>query len=209
LIWNSTFGNVIMSSLENAAIPSDMIWRLSVDRYHSMIENGILTDEDPVELLEGWLVFKMPKNPPHRAATRIVRMAIESILPSGWYVDSQEPIALFDSEPEPDVVVVRGDTRQYLDRHPGPEDIALVVEVSDTTLQRDRSLKKRIYARAGIPIYWIVNLLDRQIEGYTQPFGEGEDADYATQQNYGLQDSLPLEIEGFEIGILSVNSLLP
>ncbi|MGA9382301.1 MAG: Uma2 family endonuclease [Phormidium sp.] len=198
-----------MSSLESAAIPSDMIWRLSVDRYHSMIENGILTDEDPVELLEGWLVFKMPKNPPHRAATRIVRMAIESILPSGWYVDSQEPIALFDSEPEPDVVVVRGDTRQYLDRHPGAEDIALVVEVSDTTLQRDRSLKKRIYARAGIPIYWIVNLLDRQIEEYTQPFGEGEDADYATQQNYGLQDSLPLEIEGFEIGILSVNSLLP
>ena len=192
-----------MSSLESAAIPSDMIWRLSVDRYHSMIENGILTDEDPVELLEGWLVFKMPKNPPHRAATRIVRMAIESILPSGWYVDSQEPIALFDSEPEPDVVVVRGDTRQYLDRHPGAEDIALVVEVSDTTLQRDRSLKKRIYARAGIPIYWIVNLLDRQIEEYTQPFGEGEDADYATQQNYGLQDSLPLAIEGFEIGILS------
>ncbi|WP_228061655.1 Uma2 family endonuclease [[Phormidium] sp. LEGE 05292] len=136
-------------------------------------------------------------------------MAIESILPSGWYVDSQEAIALFDSEPEPDVVVVRGDTRQYLDRHPGAEDIALVVEVSDTTLQRDRSLKKRIYARAGIPIYWIVNLLDRQIEEYTQPFGEGEDADYATQQNYGLQDSLPLEIEGFEIGILSVNSLLP
>ncbi|XWK89718.1 MAG: Uma2 family endonuclease [Phormidium sp.] len=198
-----------MSSLESAAIPSDMIWRLSVDRYHSMIENGILTDEDPVELLEGWLVFKMPKNPPHRAATRIVRMAIESILPSGWYVDSQEAIALFDSEPEPDVVVVRGDTRQYLDRHPGAEDIALVVEVCDTTLQRDRSLKKRIYARAGIPIYWIVNLLDRQIEEYTQPFGEGEDADYATQQNYGLQDSLPLEIEGFEIGILSANSLLP
>lgn len=198
-----------MSSLKSAAIPSDMIWRLSVDRYHSMIENGILTDEDPVELLEGWLVFKMPKNPPHRAATRIVRMAIESILPSGWYVDSQEPIALFDSEPEPDVVVVRGDTRQYLDRHPGAEDIALVVEVSDTTLQRDRSLKKRIYARAGIAIYWIVNLLDRQIEGYTQPFGEGEDADYATQQNYGLQDLLPLEIEGFEIEILSVSSLFP
>ncbi|WP_228061654.1 hypothetical protein [[Phormidium] sp. LEGE 05292] len=61
-----------MSSLESAAIPSDMIWRLSVDRYHNMIKNGILTDEDPVELLEGWLVFKMPKNPPHRAATRIV-----------------------------------------------------------------------------------------------------------------------------------------
>ncbi|MCL1470784.1 Uma2 family endonuclease [Argonema antarcticum] len=199
-----------MSSLESAAaIPSDLIWRLSLDRYHSMIKNGILTDEDPVELLEGWLVFKRPKNPPHRAATRLVRIAIESILPSGWYVDSQEPIALFDSEPEPDVVVVRGDTRQYLARHPGAEDIALVVEVADTTLQRDRSLKKRIYARAGIPIYWIVNLLARQIEVYTQPFGEAEHSDYATQQNYGLEDALPLAIEGFEIGTLSVDSLLP
>lgn len=118
-----------------------------------MIEAGILTDDDPVELLEGWLVFKLLKNPPHRATTRLVRAAIEQLLPEGWYVDSQEPITLADSEPKPDVVVVKGDTRQCLDRHPGPNDIALVIEIADKTLQRDRGTKKRAYARSRIPIY--------------------------------------------------------
>jgi len=152
-----------------AAIPNDLILRLSIEQYHAIIQAGILTSDDSVELLEGWLVFKRPKNPPHRVTTRLVRTALENILPRGWYVDSQEPIALSNSEPEPDIVVVRGDTRQYLDRHPGAEDIALIIEVSDTTLQRDRTVKKRIYARAGISIYWIVNLVEEQVEVYSQP----------------------------------------
>ena len=159
-----------MSPVESVeAIPNDLIWRLSIEQYHAIIQAGILTSDDSVELLEGWLVFKMPKNPPHRATTRLVRTALENILPAGWYVDSQEPITLSNSEPEPDIVVVRGDTRQYLDRHPGAEDIALIIEVSDTTLQRDRTVKKRIYARAGISIYWIVNLVEEQVEVYSQP----------------------------------------
>jgi len=159
-----------MSPVESvAAIPNDLIWRLSIEQYHAIIKAGILTDDDSVELLEGWLVFKMPKNPPHRATTRLFRTALENILPAGWYVDSQEPITLSNSEPEPDIVVVRGDTRQYLDRHPGAEDIALIIEESDTTLQRDRTVKKRIYARAGISIYGIVNLVEEQVEVYSQP----------------------------------------
>ena len=149
---------------QSAAVPTDLIWRLSVNQYHQMVCAGILTEEDPVELLAGWLVPKMPKNPPHRVATRLLRQALERVVPAGWYVDSQEPITTADSEPEPDVVVVRGETRQYLDRHPGPQDVALIIEVADTTLQRDRVLKQRIYAAAGIPVYWIVNLLDNQLE---------------------------------------------
>ena len=99
-----------MPSVESPAdIPQDLIWRMGVEQYHAMIEAGILTDDDSVELLEGWLVLKMPKNPPHRATTRLVRAGLERVLPEGWYVDSQEPITLIDSEPEPDVVVVRGD----------------------------------------------------------------------------------------------------
>ena len=79
-----------------AALPNDLIWRLKVDQYHQMILTGILTDDDPVELLEGWLVLKMPKSPLHRATTRLVRQAVDSILPPGWYVDAQEPITLED-----------------------------------------------------------------------------------------------------------------
>ncbi|MGB7710742.1 MAG: Uma2 family endonuclease [Microcoleus sp.] len=199
-----------MSPVESvAAIPNDLILRLSIEQYHAMIQSGILTDDDFVELLEGWLVFKMPKNPPHRATTRLVRTALENILPPGWYVDSQEPITLSNSEPEPDIVVVRGDTRQYLDRHPGAEDIGIVIEVSDTTLQRDRTVKKRIYARAGIAFYWIVNLVEEQVEVYSQPIVEVEQPDYSQRLDFGRSAVVPIMIEGIEIGAIAVNSLLP
>ncbi|MEP6485985.1 Uma2 family endonuclease [Microcoleus vaginatus GB2-A3] len=199
-----------MSPVESvAAIPNDLILRLSIEQYHAIIQAGILTDDDSVELLEGWLVFKMPKNPPHRVTTRLVRTALENILPRGWYVDSQEPITLSNSEPEPDIVVVRGDTRQYVDRHPGAEDIALIIEVSDTTLQRDRTVKKRIYARAGIAIYWIVNLVEGLVEVYSQPLVEVEQPDYSQRLDFGRSAVIPIIIEGIEIGALAVNSLLP
>ncbi|WP_445246424.1 Uma2 family endonuclease [Microcoleus sp. OTE_8_concoct_300] len=199
-----------MSPVESvAAIPNDLIWRLSIEQYHAIIQAGILTDDDSVELLEGWLVFKMPKNPPHRATTRLVRTALENILPAGWYVDSQEPITLSNSEPEPDIVVVRGDTRQYLDRHPGAGDIALIIEVSDTTLQRDRTVKKRIYAGAGISIYWIVNLVEEQVEVYSQPLVEVEQPDYSQRLDFGRSAVIPIIIEGIEIGAIAVDALLP
>ena len=192
-----------------AAVPPDVIWRLSVDQYHAMIHAGILTDDDPVELLEGWLVAKMPKNPPHRAVTRLLRQVLERLVPAEWYVDSQEPITTDDSEPEPDVVVVRGETRHYLDRHPGPNDVGLVIEVADTTLQRDRGFKKRLYARAGIPVYWIVNLSDNQCEVYTEPSGPEPQPDYRQRQDYGASDVIPVVLAGIEVGRIAVRELLP
>ena len=192
-----------------AAVPPDVIWPLSVDQYHAMIHAGILTDDDPVELLEGWLVAKMPKNPPHRAVTRLIRQVLERLVPAEWYVDSQEPITTDDSEPEPDVVVVRGETRHYLDRHPGPNDVGLVIEVADTTLQRDRGFKKRLYARAGIPVYWIVNLSDNQCEVYTEPSGPEPQPDYRQRQDYGASDVIPVVLAGVEVGRIAVQELLP
>jgi Uma2 family endonuclease len=174
-----------------------------------MIRLGVLTDDDPVELLEGWLVAKMPKSPKHRPATQLIRQSLERIVSAGWYVDSQEPITVGDSEPEPDVVIVRGDTGQYLDRHPGPSEVALVVEIADTSLSRDRGSKKRIYARARIPIYWIANLPDQRIEVYSDPSGPGEQPDYRQRQEYGPAEAIPLVMEGREIGRLPVRDLLP
>jgi Uma2 family endonuclease len=187
----------------------DLIWRLTVDQYHAMIREGILTDDDPVELLEGWLVAKTSKNPRHRVATRRLRLALERILPAGWYVEAQEPITTPDSEPEPDVAVIRGETRDYLDRHPGPEDLARVVEVADTTLERDRNSKKRLYARASIGVYWILNLADNQLEVYSEPSGPAETPDYARRQDYALADEVPFLVAGVEVGRLPVRELLP
>lgn len=152
-----------------AAYTDEPIFRLTVDQYHRMINTGELTPDDPVELLEGILVFKMPKNTRHATALRLIRRNIEPILSTGWFYDQEQPITLADGEPEPDVIVVRGDAEAYFHRHPGPSDLALVVEVADASLGRDRGIKLRSYARAGIAQYWILNLIDRQLEVYTDP----------------------------------------
>ncbi len=196
-------------STQPLIVPTEPIWRFRVAQYHQMIRLGILTDDDPVELLEGWIIQKMPKNPPHRAATKLTRNALEAIVPLGWYVDAQEPITLEDSEPEPDVVIVRGNTRNYLDRHPGSQDLALIVEISDSTLERDRTSKQRLYARAGIPVYWIVNLPEQKLEVYTEPFNLGTAPTYQNRQDYNLLDQVAVLIEGQEIGRLIVQKLLP
>ena len=194
---------------QSVAVPTDIIWRFSVDQYHAMIQAGILTEDDPVELLEGWLITKMSKNPRHTFVTQLARDTVASLLPPGWYVNTQEPITTAESEPEPDVAVVRGNRRQYLDHHPGPQDIALVIEVADSSLPRDRTLKKRIYAAASISLYWIVNLLANQIEVYSDPSGPNEQPDYRQQQNYGPEEEVPVVIDGREVGRLSVRDLLP
>jgi len=133
----SLFNDTSGPPAECFAVPGVSIWRLSVAQYHEMIRAGILAEDDPVELLDGCLVQKIIKNPPHCLATGLVRDALEKALPEGWHVKSQDPITLAASEPEPDVTVVRGSRRDYADRHPGPADVALVVEVADTGLQRD------------------------------------------------------------------------
>lgn len=183
----------------------DFVWKFSVEQYHEMINAGILTDEDPVELLEGILVTKMPKKPPHRIATQLTHEILARLIPVGWYVDSQEPITLKNSEPEPDVAVLRGERRHHINRHPGAEETVLVIEVADSSLSRDRGLKKRIYALSGIPVYWIVNLAERKIEAYSVPSG----SDYQQQEDYDDASEIPVMIEGREVGRLVVRELLP
>jgi Uma2 family endonuclease len=190
-------------------IPTVPIYRLTVAQYHAMAEAGILGEDAPVELLEGWLVKKMTKLPPHTLGTLFVRRALERILPDGWYLNSQEPITTTESEPEPDIFIARGDPRDYAERHPGPADLALVVEVADSSLSYDRSTKKRIYARANIAIYWIVNLIDRQIEVYTDPTGPADEPTYRHHQEYAATDTLPVLLNGDEVGRLPLQDLLP
>jgi Uma2 family endonuclease len=196
---------------DDAAVPTEPIYRLSVAQYHAMAGHGILTEDDPVELLEGWLVQKMKRYRPHTLMTGLVRRALEGLPSEGWYIDSHEPITTADSEPEPDVIVIRGDPDDYPDFHPGPDAVALVVEVADSTLRRDRTIKKRIYAhaRARIPIYWIANLIESRFEVYTDPTGPAEQPDYRQRQEYGPDDEIPVVLDGVVVGRLLVRDLLP
>jgi Uma2 family endonuclease len=190
-------------------LPSDQLYRLSVEQYHEMIQKGILSTDDRVELLEGWLIRKMSKNPPHRIATKLLTRALEAVVPAGWYVDAQEPITTDTSEPEPDVAVIRGDTRDYPDRHPGPEHLALLVEIADSSLARDRGIKRRVYARANVPVYWIVDLVERRVVVYTGPSGPAAQPAYRDSKPYAVSESVPVVVDGREVSRILVRDILP
>ena len=183
--------------------------RFSVAEYHRLIALGILTEDDNLELLDGYLVHKMTRNPPHDAAIQKGNKRFLRILPAGWDLRVQSAITLTDSEPEPDFVVVRGDENTYLTRHPTTADIGLVVEISDSTLQGDRDDKGRIYAKEGIACYWIVNLNDQQIEVYTSPSGPTPDPKYGQRVDYQMGGSLTLPLAGASAVQMAVKDLLP
>jgi Uma2 family endonuclease len=173
-----------------------------------MIEAGVLNEDDRVELLDGWVVPKMTHKPPHDATVSLVQAELAARIPAKWILRIQSAITTSHSEPEPDVAVVRGPARRYVRSHPRGRDIALLVEVAERTLRQDRKEKGSLYARAGIPVCWIVNLADETVEVYTQPKG-GRASAYGERQDYGRKASVPLTIAGQELGLISVRDLLP
>lgn len=199
-----------LSASQSLAEPL-LLYRMSVEQYHAMIETGILMSGDPIELLEGLLVQKGSKSPAHCFAVQKLYELFTHLLSADWFVNNQEPITTSDSEPEPDVAVIRGERRYFLEqnRHPGPEETALIIEVAESSLARDRGPKRRIYARAGIPQYWIVNFVDRRIEVYTNPTGPCDNPTYHQQHNFGPEAEVPLTLDGHAIGRIRVADLLP
>jgi hypothetical protein len=140
--------------------------------------------------------------------TGILRPLLRS-LPADWDIRIQSAITLADSQPEPDFALVRGSADDYDTRHPGPADVGLIIEVADSSLLRDQRDKTRIYARGGIPCYWIVNLVDQRIEVYTQPSGPAAVPAYHAFQVYQPGDDIPLVLGGSTTGIVLASDLLP
>jgi Uma2 family endonuclease len=192
----------------SALPPPYPVRQFSVAEYHRLGEAGVLAEDEPVELLEGWIVPKMMRNPPHDATIELVEAALRPRLPEGWRVRVQSAVTTLDSEPEPDLVVVRGEVRDYLDHHPGPGDVALVVEVAESSLDRDRQ-KLRVYARAGIPVVWIVNLVEFRVEVYDEPDASAAQPRYKRQKSYTADGSVPLVVQGKRIAAIPAGELLP
>ena len=188
---------------------SPSIYRFSVEQYQRMTEAGILTKNDRVELLEGYVVYKMPRNPPHDGTIGVMDEVLRAAVPGGWYLRCQLTVALAESQPEPDFAIARGSARVYLSRHPAAADVGLVVEVADSTLDRDQAEKGRIYARAGAPVYWIINLVDRQVEVYTQPSGPADAPAYGSLVAYAPGDDVPLVLDGATVATIPAADLLP
>ena len=139
--------------------------RFSVAQYHQLGEFGVLTPEDKVELLEGWIVEKMNQRPIHGFIVRFLSEWFQSRLPSGLIVQCQLPITTQRSEPEPDIAIVAGAHEDFRDRHPSGKDCRLVIEVADTSVEKDRA-KAAIYHSAGVEEYWIVNISSQRVERY-------------------------------------------
>jgi Uma2 family endonuclease len=140
--------------------------------YERLLGHGFLHEDDPIELVDGLLLVREPQSSLHRTAILLIARALDDAFGDGWFIQIQSPIILGDrSEPEPDVCVVRGSPRDYVDSHPRLP--ALVVEVAQTGLALARGRKAAVYARGGIADYWIVNLLDRVVEVHREPARPG------------------------------------
>lgn len=184
------------------------IHRLSVDQYHRMIAAGILRCGDPIELIEGWLIAKEQQSPPVACTIGCVDSVLRRQLPEGWSIRIRSSITTADSEPEPDVAVVRHTPDEYWTRHPGPKDTALVVEVTETMTQEERTMLGRMYARARIPQFWIVNAKQWIIEVNTKPQA-GKPPRYRERRLLTAADSVSLAIGTRLIGPLSAARMLP
>ncbi len=183
--------------------------RYSVAEYHRMIDAGYFADNERVELIEGRLVNKMPRNPPHDGTLFTTQKCLFRLGLVGWDVRIQSGVTLIDSEPEPDLAVVREDANDYKTRHPGPADAGLVIEVADSSLAFDRGDKCRIYARAGIVTYWIINVVDQQIEVYESPSGPTANPKYGQRTDYVVGDRVAVVLDGVTAGTIAVADILP
>jgi Uma2 family endonuclease len=171
-----------------------------------MIQIGLLDKRDRVELIEGLLVVKLRKTPRHVVAGKQGFDALARVAPPGWYVAKEDPVIASDwSEPEPDLSLVRGQPRDYLQRRVTAGDVALVVEIAESSLTTDRSEMGRLYAASGIPYYWIVNLVDGQLEVYTGPGPAG----YQNRQDLKPGQDIPVVVDGIEVGRIPVADILP
>jgi Uma2 family endonuclease len=181
--------------------------RITVDEYERIIAAGALEDPGRVELIDGYMVDKMGKNADHRYTTKEVLKALDSRLPPGWTSQKEEPVRIPEyDEPEPDVAIIRGSDADYRGRLPTADDVTLLVEVSESTLRQDRGKKRTAYARAGIAVHWIVNLVARQVEVYTRPVKEGR---YRSRKDYKPGQQVPVAIAGQPLRPIAVDDIMP
>jgi Uma2 family endonuclease len=186
-------------------IPSPL-YRVSVEQFEALVTSGAFKDQNRLQIINGCLVAKVPQNPPHALSDDLCGDELARALP-GWYIRPAKPVRLpqRSSMPDPDRCIVRGSTRDYAARHPGPGDAVLLVEVADASLSQDRKLATEVYGPAGVPAYWIVNLIDRHVEVYTGPGPTG----YASRTDYKLGQLLPVVIDGQQLAEIAVEDILP
>jgi Uma2 family endonuclease len=205
-----------VASIAGFAHPASLLefrHRITVKEFHRIIESGALGPEPHVELLEGVIVAKMSKTPPHNVATDLIQHLLNRLLSAGFFASMGNPVTIEDrdGEPEPDVSVLRGQIRDYAGRERRPADAALLIEASDTSYAYDRYQKLPVYAAAGVPLYWILDLNRRRLEVYAKPITPSQEtpAYYAETRIYNENEEVPLILDGREVARFAVREILP
>jgi Uma2 family endonuclease len=187
---------------KRAALPQPAPYRITRAQYERMIDAGVFEEDDRVELVEGTLRPMSPQNLPHSKSVVKTHHALMDICPEGHVVVSQIPVGLGElSTPEPDAAILEG-SAEDLSRDDRAR-IRLLVEVADTSLDFDRTTKRRLYARHDVPEYWIVNLQDGHVEMYREPTGD----DYGWKRTVGTDGSVAPDL--VPDASIAVDSLLP
>lgn len=157
------------------AVEAASLKRWTVEDYHRMSELGILEASERTELIAGQITVMAAKGAPHVTALRLLATQLDPFLRDRpFFAITQDPIHLNHlSEPEPDLAIVRGIALDYTSQHPHPQDIALIVEVADSTLRQDCTIKDKLYAQAGIPDYWVQDLKNQQLHIFREPTAIG------------------------------------
>ena len=193
---------VIDAQIEEELEPQIHLW--SIADYHQMIEAGILDEDDRVELLEGKIVCMSPQRPFHAASVQRSSRLLFKLLSDRAEIRVQLPVILGnDSEPEPDIAVVRFDDDEYSFRHPEASDIYLLIEVADSTIAKDRNQKARIYAKNQVLEYWILDLQKREVYVFRQP----EESSYREKLILNSNDSIA--IQAFPDAAITLNAMFP
>ena len=185
-------------------------YRLTIPEYLALGSAGTGLDHPRVELLDGIIVQKMTRYAPHVFTVLRVAAFLRQLMSADHLISEEKPVELSPRWlPEPDIAVLVGPDTRYEGALPAAQDVALIVEVSDSTYRTDRGIKWRKYAAARVPTYWIVNLSKRQVEVFQQPVGTGTNAAYNSIEVFGTDSSVPVVIADQEVGRLNVADLLP
>jgi Uma2 family endonuclease len=171
----------------------------TVKEYHKLGEIGIFNPEERVELIEGNIIKISAKGTGHACATRRTASLLHNLVGNQAAVYDKSPIALDDnSEPEPDIALVRIDPFDYATHHPTPSEVYLIIEVADSSLTFDREIKAKIYARSGIADYWVLNVGDRQLHVFREPAVDGYQSEVILAETASIS---PIEFPTFNIAI--------
>ncbi|MEG4071531.1 Uma2 family endonuclease [Microcoleus sp. Pol14C2] len=171
----------------------------TVKEYHKLGEIGIFHPEERVELIEGNIIKISAKRTLHASATRRTATLLHNLVGNQAAVYNKSPIALDDnSEPEPDIAVVRIDPFDYATHHPTPSEVYLIIEVADSSLTFDREIKAKIYARSGIADYWVLNVNERQLHVFREPTENGYQSEVILAETASIS---PIEFPAFNIAI--------